>query len=89
MLRFYLRAVTMPDIVESLRWCRWRDRTNGDYIDKYDTSGIEAERLSAADEIERLRAALKGVEIALARDGSISGAMMIITALEQRSEDGK
>jgi|GEM_PF-5700269 len=44
----------MKDIAERLRWCRWRDSA-GRYVDVYNMSGIEAERLEAAEEIERLR----------------------------------
>lgn len=45
----------MTDIMERLRHCRWLN-VNGKYINEYDLSGVEAERLEAADEIERLRA---------------------------------
>jgi hypothetical protein len=46
------------DIVERLRWCRWREQESGKYTDTYDTAGVEAERLEAAADIERLRRAL-------------------------------
>jgi hypothetical protein len=40
-------------------------------------------------ETERLRAVLKGVEIALARDGDIDGAMGLILSQQIRTEDGR
>lgn len=45
-------------IVERLRWCRWRDRETGAYTTNYELAGIEAERLEAADKIDRLNAYL-------------------------------
>ena len=43
------------DITDRLRWCRWRDRSSGEYTSTYDIAGIEAERIEAANAIERLR----------------------------------
>lgn len=74
------------DIVEKLR-----ERSRVERI--YGQSGMYAEKpeetleWEAAAEIERLRAALKQIEIALARDDNVPGAMRIILALEQKGSE--
>jgi hypothetical protein len=67
-LRPYMRLGT--DIVECLRWCRWRS-AGGAYQSNYDLHSIEAERLNAAAEIERLRAENEELRLKLIEEEGI------------------
>lgn len=75
----------LNDEIDRLREERDDERAKRYVLEKSNAWFLVAEQQK--QEIERLRAALKGAEIALARDGNIEGAMTCILSIDEHKQD--